>query len=111
MSVLGGNTGGEDLHLFHRVRTALNHSIDLVDYTSIGRLGADSVEGETDVVLSLSLNVKAGLADHADDSRHIVQQVNGALHDAGGFSQHVGGERRVADHIFGVQQGGRCAYG
>ncbi len=48
--------------------------------SSVGGLRTYAVHGKTSFILRLSLNVKARLTNHADDARHGLQQVDGALH-------------------------------
>ena len=105
MSVLGGNAGGEHFDFFHGVSAALNHTVHLVHNAGIGGLGADSVQRKTNVILGLSLNVETRLAHHANYSRHVLQQVNRALHHSWSLRQNIGRDDVGAYNIFSIQQG------
>ena len=89
----------------------MNHSVHLIHRSSVGRLRADAVHGKTNVILRLSLNVEARLTNHAHYARHVLQQVDGALHNARSFREHLGREHIGTDNIFGVQKGCRGADG
>ena len=66
---------------------------------------------KADIVLRLALDVKPGLADDADDAGHVLEEIDGAFHDARRFDEGLGADDVGTDDVFGVKERGFAAYG